>query len=153
MENERLQQRLTELHSLLPLQSKAPSSLVNAIYATSAASRLLPCTRFLDPPSSYYTVSSITANGEDLLRSSGDHGDGMYYGVNSLYASGPDHLDEDTEEGLKKKKVGAFRYSLLSHSQHRRSPENHTQVSNMSASRVAAPIHLSGERYVVLLEY
>ena|SRR6266550_2960694 len=112
MEHERLRHRLTELQSQLPPRTSASSpsiSTTSAIYATSTipSQSLLPATgppysKSLDHPSTRYALSS--ANYEDILSGSRDAPESAKYGRCSLYSSSV-HVDEDSEEGVKKKKV------------------------------------------------
>ncbi|KAM6500417.1 white collar 2 type of transcription factor [Amanita muscaria] len=106
MGNERLQQRLSELHSLLPEGSPLANSTANGMYAAPSTRQLPVSTRFLDSHTSYMAASSSIAgtSSEDLLRNSCDISDGTYYGTNTLYTSSQ-NLDEDTEDGIKRKKV------------------------------------------------
>lgn len=109
MEHERLRHRLTELQSQLPPRTSAPEpsiSTTNAIYATSTIppQGLLPAagtpySKSLDHSTTRYALSS--ANYDDILSGSLESAN---YGRCSLYSSSV-HADEDSEEGVKKKKV------------------------------------------------
>ncbi|KAF8350600.1 white collar 2 type of transcription factor [Amanita rubescens] len=112
MEHERLRHRLTELQSQLPPRTSASSPSIpttSAIYATSTipSQGLLPVTgpqysKSLDHPNTRYALSS--ANYEDILSGSRDVLESANYGRCSLYSSSV-HADEDSEEGVKKKKL------------------------------------------------
>jgi hypothetical protein len=109
MEHERLRHRLTELRSQLPPRtSESPPSIptTSAIYATSTipsqglVSVAGPYSKSLDHPR--YALSS--ANYEDIMSGSRDVLESTNYGLGSLYSSSA-HPDEESEEGVKKKKV------------------------------------------------
>jgi hypothetical protein len=121
MEHERLRHRLTELRSQLPPRTSAsPPSIptTSAIYATSTipSQGLIPVTgpysKSLDHPR--YALSS--ANYEDIVSASRDVLEGANYGVSSLYSSSA-HPDEESDEGVKKKKVWSFNGIWKSRSQ------------------------------------
>ncbi|KAF8735826.1 hypothetical protein AX14_001402 [Amanita brunnescens Koide BX004] len=109
MEHERLRHRLTELRSQLPPRtSESPPSIptTSAIYATSTipsqglVSVAGPYSKSLDHPR--YALSS--ANYEDIMSGSRDVLESTNYGLGSLYSSSA-HPDEESEEGVKKKKL------------------------------------------------
>lgn len=108
MEHERLQQRLGELQSQLPPHTSASPSSVStnaAIYATSAIppQRLLPVSdvysKSLESAASRYPY--LSANYEEVLSGSRDILETTGHG---LYSSSV-HLDDDSEDGTKKKKL------------------------------------------------
>ncbi|TFK42470.1 hypothetical protein BDQ12DRAFT_719341 [Crucibulum laeve] len=115
MENERLQQRVMDLRSRVPMQPPPPQSASQShpgsMYATSSMQSLRPSgssssQRMMDS-GSYYTTSSLAPGMYDDggAGSSMSTFDGMYgggAGAGGFYAA---NTEEEAEEGSKKKKL------------------------------------------------
>lgn len=106
-DNDRLQLLVTEHRARLPADTSAAStsspSQAGSMYATSSLNTArLP----LPPPLPHKStdMAGLTTDPLNMTKSSAT-ADGLEYGKASLYTSNPTNLEEQAEEGSKKKKV------------------------------------------------